>query len=112
LFSRKRRRAVCKKKREWMIAAETHRVLNRFVEIVQTRFFIDFDCSDAFALKVRPEGTFNCEGESHSFLLSLGQRPKLSHAEPTSAHRPAKRNRIGHPALARSEERRVGKECR
>src|SRR6266566_4015137 len=44
--------------------------------------------------------TFNCEGEYHSFLLSLGQRPKLSHAEPTSAHRPAKRNWIGHPALA------------
>src|SRR5204862_422165 len=97
LFSPTRRPALCKKTREWMIAAATHRVLNRFVEIVQTRFFIDFDCSDAFALKARPEGTFNCEGEYHSFLLSLGQRPKLSHAEPTSAHRPAKGNCTVHP---------------
>src|SRR5438876_444776 len=37
------------------------------------------------------------------FRLSMPsylKRPKLSHAEPTSAHRTAKRNWIGHPALA------------
>src|SRR5439155_4010331 len=52
-----------------MIAAELHCVLNRSVKIVQPCFFIDFDCSDALFLKVRPEGTFNCQSEYHSSVF-------------------------------------------